>query len=448
MARKSLLILIVLLSLKEAAAQSTISSDANNTASKVFGSLNELLEYTSINSITLQNNSIKLDQAKKSKLAAIIGTIDVTGNLLSNQFTNNTRLPVNIFPAEIFGGTPGTFQEVQTGVQYNTNVTNYADIKIINPVGWSNLKLAKINIDLSTSNNQISLKNLQENIANNYYNIINVLEQLESTKQNLAVADTLYQITKNKFNEGLLNKQTLNDSKINYLNTKENIHQLDYLLIQYYLSLKLLCDIPEEENIKIKRIESAKDSLTTENVELNKLALNNSLLQEKYALTNLKNAKAAFLPTLSLQLSNSNNLYNSEFDPLSGNWINSNYIGVKMTLPIPSSQNISKKFNAKFDYKLAKNNSEQERIQANLDQKSLENDYEKALSQYKNNIEIISLAKESFYKNQNLYEEGVINLETVLNSYTDMVSAQFNFIISEVNVQLAKSKININNNIR
>ena len=106
-----------------------------------------------------------MDQAKKAKLAAALGTIDMNGALLSAQFTDNTTLGVNLFPAEIFGGEPGTFKEVQMGVRYNTNLTNYADIKLVNPAGWSNLKLSKINIDLTSSNNQLTLKNLQENIA-------------------------------------------------------------------------------------------------------------------------------------------------------------------------------------------------------------------------------------------------------------------------------------------
>jgi OMF family outer membrane factor len=32
--------------------------------------------------------------------------------------TDNTQLPVNFFPAEVFGGTPGTFKEVGSGQQY------------------------------------------------------------------------------------------------------------------------------------------------------------------------------------------------------------------------------------------------------------------------------------------------------------------------------------------
>lgn len=424
----------------------SIEEEASGTT--VFNSLSELLAYTSNHSITLQNNKLRLDQARKAKLAAALATIDVTGALLSAQFTNNTTLGVSLFPSEIFGGEPGTFQEVQMGVQYNTNLTNYADIKLVNPVGWKNLKLSKINIDLTQKENLLSLKNLQENIAANYYNILNVTAQIASSKQNLAVADTLYQISQHKYEEGLISQQDVNESKINYLNTRETINQLEYLLEQYYISLKILCDIPDEEAIEIQQPTSFPLPVENPTVAMNRVNLNSYLVREEYARVAKQSANAAFLPTISLQLSNSNNLYNTEFKPLSGNWINSNYIGLNLSIPIPSSQAISQKYSAQFDYKMAQNNTREARIEAELDQQSLANDYQKAVSQAKTDKEVLELRKDSFYKNQHLFQEGVIGLDIVLNSFNAMVQAQYALISSEVNVQLNLSKININNKIR
>lgn len=425
------------------------SEPDNSTGSTlVFRSLTEVLEYNASQSITLQNNEVKMDQAKKAKLAAALGTIDVTGTLLSAQYTDNTTLGVSLFPAEIFGGEPGTFEEVQMGVRYNTNLTNYADIKLVNPSGWSNLKLSKINIDLTDSNNQLSLKSLQENIAANYYNIITLQEQLASSRQNLIVADSLLQMTQHKFREGLVNQQDVNESEINYLNTQESISQLSYLIEQYYISLKILCDIPEAAEIEVSQGPTESSILAAPVVLLSEAYLNNATLKEAYARTNYNGAKAALLPTLSLQLSNSNNLYNTEFQPLTGNWINSNYIGVNLNIPIPNSQRISQKYNAQFEYQMAQNNTRQAKIQADLDQQSLENDHKKALSQVKTDKKILNLREDSFQKNQELYREGIIGLEVVLNSFNAMVNAQYNLIASEVEVQLVLSKIDIHNNIK
>lgn len=438
-----------LTSLSNAFAQSDVhQSKGDSHRSIVFTSLNELLNYASDQSITLRNNTVRMEQAKKAKLAAVLGTIDVNGSLLSAQFTDNTRLGVNLFPAEIFGGEAGTFKEVQMGVRYNTNLTNYADIKLINPTGWSNLNLSKINIDLTNSNNLLTLKSLQENIAVNYYNIVNLQEQIVSTRKNLAVADTLLKITENKFGEGLVSQQDVSESRINYLNTKENISQLTFLLEQYYISLKILCDIPDTYEIEIRQIPVPSTEFVLPIVRVNEANLNNALFKEAYAKASYNSAKAAFLPSLSLQLSNSNNLYNTEFQPLSGNWINSNYVGINLNIPIPGSQRISQKYQARYEYQLAKNNTEQAKIQADLDQQSLQSEYEKSISQIQTDREILSLRKDIFFRNQNLFEEGIINLDVVLNSFNAMVNAQYNLIASETDSQLVLSKINIHNNIR
>ncbi|MEL6590379.1 MAG: TolC family protein [Bacteroidota bacterium] len=429
--------------------QSAVASLAGELDSKrVFSSLDDLLNYTDQQSLSLKNNAIQMDQAKKAKLAAVFGTIDVTGSLLSAQFTNNTQLGVSLFPAEIFGGEPGTFKEVEMGVQYNTNLTNYADVKLVNPAGWSDLKLANINLDLTSSNNQLSLKQLQESVAANYYNIVLIQEQISSTKQNLAVADTLHQITEQKFAEGLLSQLEVNESEINVLNTQETISQLEYLLEQYYISLKILCDIPEIEPIVIDGLKrSPKESLAP-TVALNQLNLSNALLREEYARQNYQGTKAAMMPTLSLQLSNSNNLYNTEFEPFTGNWINSNYIGLNLSIPIPNAKRVSQSYTAKYDHQMAINNTEQARNQALLDQQTLEAEYDKAISQYETDKKVLALRKDSFSKNQELYEEGLVSLETVLNSFNAMLNAEYSLITSEVNIELSVANININNNIR
>ncbi|MCI5055990.1 MAG: TolC family protein [Flavobacteriales bacterium] len=422
-------------------AQETFSSEK-----LIFNSVQSLYDYGLDQSINIENNSIILDQTKKAKLAAVLGTIDVTGNLLSAQYTNNTKLGVNVFPAEIFGGQPGTFKEVEMGVQHTTNLTNHMDIKLINPSGWSNLKLAKIAIDLSESNNSLSKQELKKNIANSYYNIVNLAEQISSTEKNLSVLDTILTITQDKVDKGIYRQQELNTVTINQLNMKESLEQLKYLKEQYHLSLKILCDIPEDQGIIIDSERSPK--ITKPTVQLNNLNLKNAMLNAEYSKVQNNIAIGSFSPTLSLQLSNSNNLYNTEFQPLSGDWINSNYIGLRLNIPIPNSKLFTQKIQAKQEQDIAKNLSKKAENQAMLDQQQLQTDYEKARSQWNTNREIHKLSQDSYQKDLNLYKEGLISPESILNSYNTMVSNEYAMINAEVNLQLIYAKIDINNNIR
>ncbi|MFP5040836.1 TolC family protein [Parasediminibacterium sp. JCM 36343] len=418
------------------------------SAQHTFNSLDTFFNYAAQKSITLQSNDIKLMQAKKAKLAAKLSVIDPTENA-SLAFTDNTKLPVTLFPSDAFGGAPGTYKEIKSGIQYNTSFSQNADIKLFNLGGWENLRLAKLNIDLTNASSKVSVKNLYDDVASSYYNIVTLQEQLKSTLQNLAVADTLHKIAENKYALGLVKQQDVNDTKASYLNTKESLHQIEFSIRQYYISLKILCDIPESEVIMIDVNNLQSNLLDKSAIDLNLLNQNYSLLKQKYAESNyLQIKKATFLPTLSFTASNAYTLYNQSFKVFDGKWYNSQSIGLKLALPLPNASSLSNAVKAKYDYQLAKKTAEQSTITAELDRQQLGNEYDKALSQYQTNMEIFQLRKDSYQRNKNLYTEGLFGMDQTLNSFNAMVNARYSLISSQIAVLLAQAKIDINNKIK
>ncbi len=416
-------------------------------AQKRFDNLEALLAYSDTRSISVQSNHIRVLQAKKTKLAAKLAIADPTANINGN-FTNNTRLPVNLFPAEIFGGQKGEFREVQTGVQYNTASSQNLDIKLLNLEGWQNYKLSDINIQISETDSRLNIKNLHENIAAVYYNIIQLNAQLESTQQNLLVADTLLQVAENKYKQGIVKQQDVNDSHVNRLNIKENVNQIQHLLKQNYLSLKILADIPDAEEVEITEKVALNLSITKPTVQLNDLLVQSNLLKEKYALGYIEKAKKSMYPTLSFVASNSFNQYNNDFTLFGGKWITSNYVGLRLNFALPNANTISNRTKAYFDYELARKNTQQAQIKADLTTKQLSNDFEKAVSQLQSHAEILGIQRDTYEKNKNLYSEGLTSIDRPLNSFNAMINAQYSLISSKVSVMLAQSKIDINNKIK
>lgn len=410
-------------------------------------SVNELLDYVSLNSITLKTDGLKLSQAKKAKLAAIINLIDISGTN-NFRFVNNTKLPVSAFPAEIFGGQPGTFTNVTTGVKYTTTATQTAELKLVNLSGWENLKLSRINIDLQNTDNKISLKSLQENIATAYYNVVTLQQQLESNQINQAIADSLFTISENKYRLGLIRLQDVNDAKVTLLNAAESARQSKYLMENYYLALKILCDIPESNELIILDDANADLAIISPDILLNNLSVQNSLLNQRYAKSNYRYYLKQLLPTLSAEVSNSWQLFNTEFNVFNGDWIRSQYVGFKFSIPLPTATQIASINKAKYEYYIAENEFNQAKIKATLDHSKLKNSFEKAVSQYLSDKEILSLRKDSYKRNINLFLEGVIALNDVLKSYDTMVSANYSLISSKVAVLLARANIDINNKIQ
>lgn len=445
-----LLLSVILFILIRANAQSIFSSfdikDAKQETHVVFPSLDSLLRYASQTSITLQTGDINLLQAKKAKIAAIASIPDPNGSQ-SLSFTDNTKLPVSLFPAEAFGGEPGTYKKIQTGIQYNTAVNQTIDIKLLNLGGWQNLKLAKINIDVTENNNKLNKKNLYENIASSYCNIVQLQGQLETTSQNLEAAQTLFTIAENKFEEGLVKQQDVNDSKINVLNIAENIRQIKFILQQQYLNLKTLADIPDSIGIEIVNM-NEEGQIARQPVQYNNLQYQTYSLKEKYALENFKQIKRAQIPTLSFVGADNYNQYNQNATLFGGEWLHSQYIGLKLNFSLPNATTISNVTKAKFDYLIAAKNTEQSKIQTDIKYHQLSVDYDKALSQYNSYKEIVELRRDTYQKNQKLYAEGLISLNETLTSFTNFVNSQYDLLAAQASLLLAKAAIKINNEVQ
>ncbi len=411
---------------------------------QTFSSLNDFLAYAEKKSLALKNNNIKIQKAKKGKLAALLSIPDINGGINGN-FTYNTKLPVNILPASAFGGPADEIRELSFGSKFQTGFTQNIDVKLINLEGLKNIPLAKLNLQIYESDAILNNKTLYDNIASIYFNIVQLQAQSLSTQSNIDVADTLLQITNNKYNEGLGKQQDVNDAMVNLLNIQETKRQIDFTIIQQYYVFKNLCDLPDSINIKVSQ--QVDESLNNVGITAIKSQLNlqNLYFKEKYAFVNLQKINHSLLPTLSFVASNSYNTYNQDFTIFGGNWINSNYIGLKLNWAIPNSSIISNKTNAKYNLLLAQNAKTQAEIKANSDQVQLNTELYKTISLNINQKTILDLQSDTYIKNKNLYEEGLQSLGSMLISFNNMVNAQYNFVNGKVAISLAISKIEINN---
>ncbi len=418
-------------------------------AQKIFSSLDSLVAYSLSKSITIKSGYIKLDQAKKAKLAAIYGVLDANGNASFN-FTNNTKLPVSLFPAETFGGQAGTYQEIQTGIKYNSTANLYAEVKLLNLAGWQNIKLAKLNLNSIERDNQLSLKTWQENMASAYFNSVNLNEQIKTAEFSNTVADTLFQIVTNKYKQGLAKQQDVNTAKINFITTQESLNQLNFLIQQQYMALKLLADIAESENIRINSTLNDDNITAILNTEQNKLKYTTYLLKEKVAFNYYRQQQYSFLPTVSAFASNSNQQFSQQFKTFDtdARWINSNFIGIKAVWMLPTANAITQSSKAKYEYWLTKENTNHALLESNLEYTKLKLEYEKTVSQCKANKEVALLQKDNYYKNLELYKQGLIGLDAVMTNFNTMVNSNYTYNSSLVTVLLTQSKININNTIK
>lgn len=415
-----------------------------------FRSLDEVWNYAEKNSAVIRSGNEQTRLADLAKLSAIANVINFK-NQVNFTLTDNTKLPVNFIPSELLGGAPGSFKEVTFGQQFVSNFNFSPQVDLINPGAWANIKVASVNQELTAANNLLNRKSLQESIAACYFNILSINEQIEIVSQNVAVADTLLNILKNKFDEGLTRKQDVNDAEINKLTLQDKLNQMRVSLRQQYNDLKTLCDAPDSANIVINsKLEYGQNF--DSDVEANsQLLYRASLLQSDLAKAELGYNFWSQMPTISLVYSNSysQNSNSAFFD--SGNnsgWLNSVYLGLKFTFNLPDVNKVFTTYNADANYEISLINLQHSKLQNEAENKKLKIDYEKSYSQYSTSGKIYELKTDNYNHALNQYKESILPSDKLLTAFTDMFNSRLNYSVALANLLFAQTKIEINNRIK
>lgn len=414
----------------------------------IFNTVDSLFKYAENQSIAIKTGEQQVLLAKWQKISAQAGLVNFRMQT-SFSLTDNVKLPVTYFPAEAFGGEPGTFKEVTTGQQYMGNVNFAPQIDLINPVSWAKLKSAKINQELTNVNNLIVKKSLFESISAGYYNIISLKEQIVISRKNLYTADTLQIILQNKYTEGIVRQQDLNDAIINKLALEDKLNQLKISLNQQYYALKILCDIPQNEDIIITETANYEQQFKLGLQTDNQLQHKSSLLKSGLAKEDLRENRLAQYPTVSIVAYDGwqQNSRNQFFDSNS-NWINSQYLGLRLSMPFPDINRFTLTKTANINKTISELDAEHSKHQNDIANIQLNLDYEKAYSQLNTTKQIFLLKEENYQMALNQFNESILPSDKLLTAFNDMLASRLNYSTALANLLYAKSKIEINNSIK
>jgi len=416
-----------------------------------FNTIDSLFSYADQSSTVIKNNDEQSLLAKFQKLAAQ-GNVVNFQDPITYTMNDNTLLPKSFIPGGgPFGGTPGTFIPITLGQQYVSNLTYTPQIDIINPANWAQINRAGVSQELTTTTNLLNIKSLYESIAACYYNIASYQEQIKIVQKNTLSADSILQVVKNKYAEGLVRQQDVNDATVTELNLQNNLKQLQINLEQQYYSLKLLCDTPPDVTLVVD------DELNTEQTFNAELTAGSNLLSKSYILqaesakANLTYNRMLNLPVLSVLYSHSlyQNSKNQFFDnEHSASWYNSAFIGARVTFNLPNINQLVLARNAKINYDIALINMAHNQLQNDINNKQLELDYQKNFSQYTVTRRIASLKEDNYKMAFNQYSESILSFDKLLASFNDMLVSRVNYKSALANLLYTKTKIDINNKIK
>lgn len=412
--------------------------------SKYFASINEVIAFTKNNNITFQNANYQ-NQMSDITTKTAIGNLFNPKIPTSIQVLDNINQQVSFLPGQAFGQPIGTFKEVTIGQQYVSTFNIQPQFDILNMANYALIKTTKINQQLVENQHKLNEQNLYEKINMVYFNILTFNGQKEIVQENIIIAKDILRIITNKFNEGVARKQEVNEAEVNLISLQDKFEQIEMNTKIQYQTLNLFfenkIDAILSENIW--NYQNTDTILKTQN----NLIVENATLQSQMAQQENKALKYQNLPVLSFVSSlNWQNLSNDFSFSKNSNWINYNYIGLKLSYDLPTTiQKITNQKSKQIQIQILKNNEKHSLKENENKNAQMILEYEKSLKQKENLWKIYDLKKDTYEKNFNQFKENILPLDKLLISQNDMLVSKLNIVSSLANIGFNKTKIEINN---
>jgi outer membrane protein TolC len=411
--------------------------------SKTYTSLSELWQDVKQSNTSFKNASIQNELAKLTNKTAL-GNVFNPRIPVALTMIDNTRLQNNFIPAEIFGGPAGTFREVTFGQQYNALLSLQPQFDIFNLSAISQIKSAKINQQLTESQNLLNELHLHESINATYWNIISLKNQKDVLTRNISIATQIKNIVNERYEEGIIRKQDVNEAEVNLITLQDKLQQLEYNIsiqenvLSLFLENKWRPDVNEDLN-----------SFVLDNAPIpgsGSIYFKNATLQSKMLHQDIKVLQHQYYPTLSFTSSlNWQNLSNDFFFANNSSGINYNFIGLKMGWDLPTVQRLSSIKSKKYQLQTLANNELHIKNETESKNTQLATEFRKAQNQWSNFKTISDLKVDTYQKNLNQYNENILSLDRLLISQNDMLNSQLNVVVALANIAYAKYRIIIQN---
>jgi OMF family outer membrane factor len=393
-------------------------------------SLQELYQLADSTAFSLKIQKQELTVAKLTKQASY-GNIFNPRLPINASIIDNTELPVNFIPAEVFGGAPGTFREVVFGQQYISTLTATPQLDLIAPGRWGEVRMAEVNYEKVQVNGIITQRYIRNSLCSYYYTILHLDAQRQLLEKNYSIADSIYHSVQAKAIEGLVRQSDVNEAQIfllqqsNLLNNNQKQYESTLLQLENVIGRKV-------------QVTGSIESTEIPSISKDSRELDLKRLEMLYAKSAWRASKFEQLPVLSFVSSFAyQNNSNDRFFDSNQRWINSNYIGLRLTWDFPTNvQKLTNVRNQKLKFNMASTQYEQALLSVKNKELEQQLEWSRLEKELQSISEIRLLEQANFGFALDQYNQGLIPLERLLQ-------VQLNKIQAEVNEHAAKASLSL-----
>jgi outer membrane protein TolC len=410
---------------------------AQNTSDTLLqeATLDNCIRYATQQNPDLKNAKLDeeiIEATIKSKLADWYPQINLNYN-----YQHNFKLPtININGNLIHTGLSNTSNAELGATQ---NIFN-RDVLLASRTGKDVRQQAQQN----TKEQNISLA---VQVSKAFYDVILTMEQIRITEEDILRIDRSLKDAYYQYQSGITDKTDFKRATISLNNAKAQKKNGDESLKAKYVYLKQLMNYPVEKDLELVYDSSQMineifiDTLQRINYS-NRIEVQLLETQKKLQLYNLQYYKWSFLPDVSAFGNYNLNFQNNTFSKLYRQNYPTSYVGLLLSFPIfQGGKRLQQIKQAQLEIRQVDNSL--------LSLQNLINtQYQQALSSYKSNLynyyslkENLALANEVYEVIRLQYRAGIKTYLEVINSETDLRTAQINFY--NALYQLLASKIDV-----
>lgn len=370
-------------------------------------------------------------------------------------FQNNIKRPTTVIPANAFNPAAPDEQliPVQFGTNYNATLNISASQLIFDGTYIVGLQASRTYQQLSEiqyAKNQDDIKSQIEQayttclLADNYLLIAD--SALSSTLK-------IFEDSKEMYKLGIIDKTTLQQAEINYLNAKNMSARAHRQKETAYMILNLHLGNPVNTPLHLTQtldelISEAKEypgqllnvNFNPEQTEEFKTAETQELLMK----LNLKKEKFSFLPSLGAFYTHQEQAFRNKFNFFDSNqsWFPADIWGINVKFPIlKGGMRLAKMSQARLDWQKAGIMKENVSNTLQLQFQSAKNDFISALDELNKQEKNATLAKEIYLQTVEKYKNGTASGMELNQTYTQWMMAYSSYLAASMEVLNKKSTL-------
>jgi outer membrane protein TolC len=418
-------------------------------------SLEEAQAYALENSYQSRSAKLEVEKSQK-KVNETIGTGLPQVNA-SASYQNYLELPVQVIPAESFGGPPGEFAEVVFGVEQQMGFDATATQLIFDGSYFVGLQAAKVYKELAENDLDRSELDVNNLVLRSYASVLVAESTAEVQKGILDNLESNFDEAEARFEAGFLAQEDKDQIELLYINAKNAFQQAQRQIPITRAQLKYILGVPLSNTIVLTDslfplLESlpGEEFLQADYDVINHIDYKIAATQLEASELLMKQQKSNYLPKLNAFFTYQENSFSNEFDFFSGaQWYPTQLLGLNFTLPIFSGLSRHNQVQqAKIEMEQVDLNRQAIEQQLQINVNKAKSDYLFALQQFENRKENWKLAQRIYRNTEVKYREGLSGSTDLTQANNQRDESLANYVQAALQLINSKAELNQALNIR